>query len=471
MSADDIFQKANVAAAVFSQYSQEQVDAIVRAVYKAGFDNRVRLAKMAVEETKLGRWQDKVIKNVLATQIVYEDIKDDKTVGIISDDKITGILEIAQPIGPILAITPVTNPTSTAMFKIIIALKTRNPIIISPHRNAEKCTMEAARVCYEAALSADAPEDCIQWVTHTSREETQKLMSHKSLALILATGGSGLVRAAYSSGTPAIGVGSGNVPVLIEKSADAQFAVSQILASKTFDNGTVCCSEQAIVAEQAIAGDVIAEFSRHKAYFLEDGEIPKLERVAFDREKGIMNAAIIGKPAGEILKLAGLNAPPDTSVIIARLKGVGANHPLSSEILAPILAFYTAPSFDDAVNLCIEINFHGGMGHTASMYSNDEEKIRKFANLMNAGRILINTPSSQGGVGGFYNTLSPSLTLGCGTGGKNITTDNITARHLLNIQRIARRRVNDTFASFDHAKYYDESFNAERLEKEYCRNR
>jgi acetaldehyde dehydrogenase/alcohol dehydrogenase len=296
-------------------------------------------------------------------------------------------------------------------------------------------------------------------------------MAHKSLAMILATGGGGLVRAAYSSGTPAIGVGSGNVPVLIEKTADARFAVSQILSSKTFDNGTVCCSEQAIVAEQAIAEEIIAEFKKQKAYFLSDSEIPKLESVAFDRERGMMSAAIVGKPAGEIAKLAGLDAPPDVTLLVARLKGVGAAYPLSSEILAPILAFYTVPSFDDAAKLCIEINFHGGMGHTASIYSNDEEKIKRFALLMNAGRILVNTPSSQGGVGGFYNTLSPSLTLGCGTGGKNITTDNITARHLLNIQRVARRRINELFAGFDRTKYYDESLDAEQLEKEYHQNR
>jgi acetaldehyde dehydrogenase/alcohol dehydrogenase len=295
-------------------------------------------------------------------------------------------------------------------------------------------------------------------------------MAHKGIALILATGGGGLVRAAYSSGTPAIGVGSGNVPVLIESSADVPFAVSQILKSKTFDNGTVCCSEQAIVAEKAVADKVIEEFTRQKARFLSPEEIKKLEPVAYDSEKGLMNAAIIGKPAADIAKIAGIDVPADTTVLLAQLDGIGPKYPLSSEILAPILAFYVADTFDRAAKLCIELNFHGGMGHTASIYSNDEEKIERFAMLMNAGRILVNTPSSQGGVGGFFNTLSPSLTLGCGSGGKNITSDNITARHLLNIQRVARRRINERFARFDATKYFDESFDAKAVEAEFNRN-
>jgi acetaldehyde dehydrogenase/alcohol dehydrogenase len=467
---DQIMEKAICAAGIFSQLDQAHTDRIVRAVYEAGFNNRIKLAKMAHEETGLGNWKDKVIKNVVATQLVYEDIKNLKTVGIISEDQERGITEIAQPIGPIFALIPVTNPTSTVMFKILIALKSRNPIIIGPHSRATKCCDEAARICYEAALSQDAPEDCIQWLKNTSRDQTHALMSHKKLALVLATGGSSLVGAAYSSGTPAIGVGPGNVPVFIEKSADPEFAVEQILISKTFDNGTICASEQAIVVEQSLADKVIDIFKRNKAYFLSDEEIIKLERIAFDPERGIMNSAVVGQPAAKIAKMAGINAPNDVVLLIAPLKGIGKRYPLSSEILAPILAFYVADNFDHAVNMCIDLNFYGGIGHTVSLFSNDEDKIKKFASVMNAGRIVVNTPSSQGAVGGLYNILHPSFTLGCGTGGKNITTDNITATHLLNIQRIARRRVNSRLQHFDKNLYFDESLDAKTIEAEFNRN-
>ncbi len=462
--------KAARAAAIFSQLDQEHTDRIVRAVYEAGFKNRVRLAKMAHEETGIGKWQDKVLKNVIATQLVYEDIKDEKTVGIISEDRQRGIVEIAQPLGPIFAIIPVTNPTSTTLFKILISLKTRNPLIIRPHRNAAGCSSETARICYEAALKEDAPEDCIQWVGEMSRAQTQSMMGHKHLALVLATGGPGLVQAAYSSGTPAIGVGAGNVPVFIDKSADIPFAVEQILLSKTFDNGTVCASEQALVVEQSIASDVVAAMQAQKAYFLSAEESARLEPVVFDRDKGNMMASIVGKSAVEIAGRANIEVPEDTRLLVTPQTGVGDAYPLSSEILAPVLAFYKADNFTHAVNLCIDLNFHGGIGHTASIYANDEDVIRQFALLMNAGRIVVNTPSSQGGVGGIFNTLRPSFTLGCGTGGKNITTDNITAKHLLNIQRIARRRVNDRFVRFDSRLYFDESLDAGAIEGLFNRN-
>lgn len=454
---EEHFCLANAAAAVFSQYSQTQTDRIVHAVYEAAFRDRVRLARLAHEETGMGKWQDKVIKNVVASQFVYEDIKDQKTVGIVREDPISGIVEIAQPMGPILAIVPVTNPTSTAIFKILIALKTRNPIIISPARKARECTVEAARICYEAALEADAPEHCIQWLPQGTRELTQAAMAHESLALILATGGPGLVHSAYSSGTPTIGVGAGNVPVYIERSADIPFAVEQIMTSKCFDNGTICASEQAIVAERAIADEVTAEFCRRSARFLNKEEVAKLERVAFDPERNSMSPDIVGQSAIRIAEMAGITVKEDTELLIAPLGGIGPEWPLSSEILAPILAWYTAENFDHAVNLCIDLNFHGGMGHTASVFSNDDARIKEFATLMNAGRIVVNTPSSQGAVGGLYNNLHPSLTLGCGTGGSNITTDNVTACHLLNIQRIARRRENHRLMRFNTNLFYDES--------------
>jgi acetaldehyde dehydrogenase/alcohol dehydrogenase len=467
---EQTMEKARHAAAVFNQYSQDQVDRIVRAVYEAGFNHRVRLAKMAYEETGIGRWQDKVIKNVVATQLVYNDIKDCKTVGIISDDPITGIVEIAQPMGPILAIIPVTNPTSTVMFKTLISLKARNPVIISPAGKAKGCCVETAKLLYAAALAADAPEDCIQWCDSVSREQTQAFMSHRDVALILATGGSGLVKTAYSSGTPTIGVGAGNVPIFIHTSADIPFAVEQILASKTFDNGTICASEQAIVVERSIAAAVLLEFEKQKGRVLDAAERARLTAVAWDSKRGLMNPDIVGQSAFKIAAKAGISAPEDTSVLIAPITKVGDCEPLSSEILAPILAFFVADSFDTAVKTCIELNYHGGVGHTAGIYANDEKVIKEFSLLMNAGRIVVNTPSSQGAVGGIFNRLSPSFTLGCGTGGKNITSDNVTARHLLNIQRVARRRENQRFLNFDKNKYMDESFSAAQAEKLFDRN-
>jgi acetaldehyde dehydrogenase/alcohol dehydrogenase len=468
--ADAILGRAAQAGAEFAQLGQAETDRIVDAIHKAAFNHRVRLARMAHEETGIGRWEDKVIKNVVAAQLVYEDIKDLRTAGVVSEDFVTGITEIAQPVGPILAVIPVTNPTSTVIFKVLISLKARNPIIICPSGKAKRCCAETARVCYEAALAAGAPEDCIQWLNDTSREQTQALMSHKGLALILATGGTGLVKSAYSSGTPTLGVGAGNVPVFIDTSADLPFAVSQILASKLFDYGTICASEQAVVVETAIAGAVRTEFERQGAYFLSPEETLKLEAVAFDPVKGVMKSDVVGQSAPRIAQKAGIAAPADVRVLMAPLAGVGEKYPLSAEILAPILAFYAEPSFLAAVNRCIDLNFYGGIGHTVSLHANDEARIREFALLMNAGRIVVNTPSSQGAVGGIFNRLSPSFTLGCGTGGKNITTDNVTARHLVNLQRVARRRDNQRLARFDTALYLDESLDSDALEAKFNRN-
>lgn len=462
---NDILNRALASAAIFSQLNQEQTDRIVRAVYEAGLNNRIKLAKMAVEETGIGKWEDKVIKNVVATQYVYESIRYQKTVGIISEDFENGISEIAQPIGPILAIIPCTNPTSTVMFKVLIALKTRNPIIISAHHRALECCREAVRICYEAALEVDAPEDCIIFFDRGSREDTRDLMSDKRLALILATGGESVVKAAYSSGTPALGVGSGNVPVYIEKTADIPFAAEQILISKTFDNGTICASEQSLVVEKDVAGLFKNELISRGAYFLSDDEIKAVENIAFNSEKRTMTAEVVGQSAVRVAEMAGLKVPAGTRLLVAPLKNVGYDDPLSCEILAPIIAFYAVDGFEDAVKLCIDLNFHGGMGHTVSIYSNDEKKIKQFAMTMNAGRILVNTPSSQGAVGGIYNKLTPSLTLGCGTGGKNITMDNVSARHLLNIQRLARRKVNERMEHFDSSLYFNDNIDANEIER------
>ncbi|MHC1706909.1 MAG: aldehyde dehydrogenase family protein [Bacteroidales bacterium] len=464
---DEIIQQSRMAAAEFLFFSQEDTDRVVKAVFEAAFNHRVSLAKMAWEETGIGRWEDKVMKNVVGSQLVYEDIKDEKTVGIISVDEENGITEIAQPMGPIMAIIPVTNPTSTTIFKILICLKSRNPVIICPSRKAKNCCAEAARICYEAALDAGAPEGCIQWISTTTRDFTQALMGHKGLALILATGGGGLVNSAYSSGTPSIGVGAGNVPVYIEKSADVAFAVKQILISKTFDNGTICASEQALVVDKEIESLVKEEFLKNRAFFVEDEDIERLSNAAVYSGTGLMNPEIVGKPAAFIAEMAGIKVPENTTVLIARLKEVNDETPLSKEVLAPVLAFYVAENFDQALRICIELNYHGGIGHSASIFSRDKKIIHTFSYHMNAGRIMVNMPSSQGAVGGIYNRLRASLTLGCGTGGKNITTENISARHLLNIQRITEPRINQRFASVDTAIYLDESQTAEEVQKIY----
>ncbi len=470
MIAGEMLEKAQIAAAVFQQLNQKETDKIVESVYRAAFNARIRLAKMAFEETGIGVWQDKVIKNVVATQMVYESIRNLKTVGVISEDQISGITEIAQPLGPVFAIIPVTNPTSTIFYKALICLKSRNPVIFSMHRNAVECGKEAVRICYEAALKAGAPDDCLQVVPEHSRELTHAIMTHPGIALILATGGTGLVKAAYSSGNPAIGVGPGNVPVFIDRSADISFAVESILSSKTFDNGTICASEQSIIVEKQIAAKVVNEFKRLGGYFLNPDEVKKLEKVVIDPATKHMSAAIVGKPVGYIADLAGLTLPEGTRLMIAPLDGIGDDYPMSGEILAPVLSFYSCDSYRDAIKTCIDLNYLGGIGHTASIYANDENRIAEFARIMNAGRIVVNTPSAQGACGGTFNTLKPALTLGCGTGGKNITTENISAHHLINVQRIARRRPNFNWNQFDTSRFLENKFSDKDLDSAYYIN-
>ena len=462
---DEVMLKSHNASEEFKLMNQEQVDRIVKAAYLAGFDQRINLAKLAHEETNLGNWKDKTFKNVIATQFVYNDIKNLKTVGIISEDTENDISEIATPLGPILAITPITNPTSTVLFKILISLKTRNTILIIPHGAARKSTIEAARICYEAALKEGAPDNCIQWIKRSSRDQVLELMSHKKTALILATGSIGLVRAAYRSGTPTIGVGPGNVPVFFGKTADIEFSVEQIVKSKTFDNGTVCASEQALVLQEFNSQKVIEEFKKQKAHFLSKDEIKKLEKIAFNTEQKVMSVEVIGQTATYIAKMAGIEVPDDTTLLIAELDEVGIKSPLSLEILAPILALYIVKDFNEAIDKCKEINKYGGLGHTVSIFSNNTEKIRYFASVMNAGRVIVNTPSSQGALGGLYNGLQPSLTLACGTGGKNISTDNISARHLLNIQRIAWRNKNECIEHFENGIHLNKGSNDKQIEE------
>ncbi len=441
-TADELVSQAREGAALFTQYDQEAVDRIVAACAKAGAARRIELARMAVEETGMGVFEDKVIKNLFATEYVFNDIRDRKTVGLIKDCHETGIMEFAEPLGVILGITPVTNPTSTAMFKILISLKTRNSIIISAARSALNSTNEAAKILYEAALAAGAPDYCIRWVETSSRELTQTLMSHPDVSLILATGGMGMVKAAYGSGTPAIGVGPGNVPVYIEKSADINAAVNDILLSKTFDNGMVCASEQAVVVDREIRAAVMARFRSQGAYFLRPAETAKVEAVAIDAEKESMSPRVVGQSVRRIAELAGITVPENTRVLIAPLKGVGEAYPLSREKLCPILGFYTVRDLEEGVNVCQDILYFGGLGHTASIASQDPAAIRQFSETVNAGRIIVNSPSAQGAIGDIYTRIHPSLTLGCGAGGQNITTDNVTVDNLINIKRVTKRMVN-----------------------------
>jgi acetaldehyde dehydrogenase/alcohol dehydrogenase len=470
LRADEMMDRACQAASAFRAFGQKETDAIVRAIYLAALAERVRLAELAYQETGIGVFQHKVIKNCIAAQLVYDDIKNQKTVGVIAEDPQSGVGEVAHPLGPILGFIPFTNPTSTTIFKALISAKTRNALIISPHQSARRSIAAAAEVCYQAALQAGAPADCIQWLDKPVPETVNELMGNPRLALILATGTDTLVRKAHSSGTPVIGVGPGNVPVYIGATADIPFAVRSIIESKTFDNGSVCASEQAVVVKRAVASFVIEEFEKQQARFLTSDEVEKVGRIAFDQERGAMAAAVVGQSVHKIAQMAGIEIPPETVLLIASLDGVGKRYPLSAEILAPILAFYIEDEFDDAIRRCSEILRYGGTGHTAVIYSNTDERIEYFSRLIDAGRILVNMPSTQGALGGIYNTLSPSFTLGCGTGGNNITTDNITARHLLNIHRITRRRPNPRWMSVRTSIFLDEEIPAEMMESEFNRN-
>ncbi len=440
--ANELVSQAHEAAAVFTQYNQKQVDAIVEAAALAGAAQRIELARMAHDETGMGVFEDKVIKNLFATEYVYNDIRNVKTVGLVSNCPASGLMEFAEPLGVILGITPVTNPTSTTLFKCLLALKTRNAIIISASRNAKGCSIAAAKIIYEAALAAGAPDYVIRWVETPSRDLTHELMTHPHTSLILATGGMGLVSAAYGSGTPAIGVGPGNVPVFIERTADINMAVNDILMSKSFDHGMICASEQAVVVEKVIEKAVVARFKSQGAHFLSPQQIAAVEKVAIDPVKKSMAPQVVGQPPARIAELAGIRVPANTRVLVARLKGVGEAYPLSREKLCPILGFYSVNGFDEGVNICTDLTHFGGLGHSASIFSQDDDAIRAFGETINAGRILVNSPSTFGGIGDVYNRIHPSLTLGCGAGGKNITTDNVTCSHLLNIKRVSKRMNN-----------------------------
>ncbi len=436
---DALVRQARTAAVVFTQFTQEDVDRIVKAMVLAGLEQSQHLARLAVEETRLGVMEDKVIKNMVATEFAYNYIKDKPTVGIIREIPERNLVEMAEPIGVISAITPITNPTSTVLFKCIMAIKTRNAVIFSPHPNAWRCSSEAVKIMYETALKHGAPEGVFACLDSHTLLDNAYLMRHKDIALIDATGGPGAVKAAYSSGKPALGVGPGNTPVYLEKSADLNTAVVDIIVSKTFDNGTICASEQTVVIDDEIYDLVLKKFEDLGAHICNQQETELLGRTVIDPKTGFMQPMAVGQKATDIARVVGLSVKPNTKLLIAQLHGVGPEHPLSVEKLFPLLSVYRAKSVDEAFRVCVDVNHAGGLGHTAVIFSRNDDIIRKFGEMMNAGRIIVNSPGSVGAVGGVYNDLVPTFSFGCGTGGGNSTTDNVNIYHYLNIKRVARR--------------------------------
>ena len=427
---------------VFATYSQEQVDKIFKAAAMAANKQRIPLAKMAQAETGMGIAEDKVIKNHFAAEYIYNAYKDTPTCGVIERDEAFGITKIAEPMGVIAAVVPTTNPTSTAIFKALIALKTRNGIIFSPHPRAKKSTIEAANIILEAAVAAGAPKGIIGWVDEPTIELSERIM--KEADIILATGGPGMVRAAYSSGKPAVGVGSGNTPAIIDDSADIKTAVNSILLSKTFDNGMICASEQSVIVMDKIYNDVKKEFVYRGAYILNKDETQKVRDVIV--VNGVLNAKIVGQPAATIAKIAGFEVPADVKVLIGEVESVELEEAFSHEKLSPVLAMYKAKTFEDAIAKAEKLILHGGYGHTSAIYIDtltQREKLDKFEEAMKTCRILVNTPSSHGGIGDLYNfKLAPSLTLGCGSWGVNSVSENVGVKHLINIKTVAERREN-----------------------------
>jgi acetaldehyde dehydrogenase/alcohol dehydrogenase len=436
---EGLVQQAKTAAAVFTQYTQEDVDRIVKPMVVAGLEQAPSLAQLAIEETRLGVLEDKAIKNMVATEFVYNYVKDKRTVGVIREFPERGLAEVAEPIGVIFSITPVTNPTSTVLFKCIMAIKTRNAVIFGPHPKAWRCCREAVRVMYEAALKHGAPEGVFTCLEAPTIEDNKYLMRHNGVRLIDATGGRGAVKAAYSSGKPALGVGPGNTPVYLEKSADLDMAVVDIITSKTFDNGTICASEQTVVIDDEIYDRVMQRFADLGAHVCNESEAELLARTLIDPATGCAHPMAIGQKATDIARAVRLSVKPSTKLLIAPIRGVGHDHPLSVEKLFPVLAVYRARSVNEALKVCIDVNHAGGLGHTAVVFSHDEDVIGKFAQAIDAGRIIVNSPGSIGALGGVYNDMVPTFSFGCGTGGGNSTTDNVNVYHYLNIKRVARR--------------------------------
>ena len=439
---DQIVSKVKDAQRVYANYTQEQVDKIFRAAAIAAAQNRIPLSKMAVEETGMGVMEDKVIKNQFASEYIYNQYKDTKTCGVLSDDDAFGFRQVAEPIGLIAGVIPTTNPTSTAIFKSLLALKTRNGIVFSPHPRAKKCTIEAAKIVLNAAVEAGAPEGIIGWIENPTMALSNALMHHKDISLILATGGPGMVKAAYSSGKPAIGVGAGNTPVVIDATANIKMAVSSVIMSKTFDNGMICASEQSVIVEDAIYDAVKEEFIARGCHFVTGKDRKKLAETIV--VNGKLNSAIVGQSAEKIAEMAGIKVPAGTKILIAEAKEVSDEEPFAREKLSPVLGFYRAKDFAEAAQLARDLILYGGAGHTSVLYTDEanEEHIDIFKDMPTA-RTLINMPSSQGAIGDVYNfKLAPSLTLGCGSWGGNSVSENIGVKHLMNVKSVAERREN-----------------------------
>ena len=436
---EGLVRQARTAAAVFSQFTQQEVDHIVKQMVLAGLQEAQHLARLAIEETKLGVVEDKVIKNMVATEFVYNYVKDKATVGAIREFPERGLVEVADPIGVILSLTPITNPTSTVLFKCIMAIKTRNAVIFSPHPNAWRCCSEAVRIMYESAVKHGAPEGVLTCLESHDLQDNAYLMRHKDVALIDATGGPSAVKAAYSSGKPALGVGPGNTPVYLDKTADLDMAVVDIITSKTFDNGTICASEQTVVIDDEIYDLVLKKFADLGSHICNEQEAALLSRTVIDPATGFMQPMAVGQKATDISRAIGLSVKPNTKLLVAPIQGVGREYPLSTEKLCPVLAVYRAKSADEAFKVCMDVNHAGGLGHTAVIFSSNNDTIRKFGEVINAGRIIVNSPGSIGALGGVYNDMVPTFSFGCGTGGGNSTTDNVNVYHYLNIKRVARR--------------------------------
>ena len=431
----------------YASFDQEKIDYIVAKCTVAALDQHGTLAKAAVDETGRGVFEDKATKNLFACEYMVNYLRDLKTVGIISEDPVTGITEVAEPVGVVAGLTPVTNPTSTAIFKSLLALKTRNPIIFAFHPNAQKCSSEAARIVYEAALKAGAPENCIQWIEHPSMDATSALMNHPGVSTILATGGNAMVKAAYSCGKPALGVGAGNAPAYIETTADIKQAVNDIAMSKAFDNGMICASEQTVIVDENIYEDVKAEFKHYNVHFCSPKEKKLLETYMFGytaHSKGVENAklngAVAGKPAACIAEQAGFKVDPQTSILIAELEKPGVQEPLSREKLSPVLAMEKASSVEDGFDKAEATVMLNGIGHTAAIHTRSAELAKKFGERIKACRLIWNSPTTFGGIGNIYNSFIPSLTLGCGSYGHNSVSGNVSAINLINIKKIGKRR-------------------------------
>ena len=439
---EEQLRKTREAQAAYAKYSQEEVDKIFLAAATAANKQRISLAKMAVEETGMGVVEDKVIKNNYAAEYIYNAYKNTKTCGVIEEDSAYGIKKVAEPIGVIAAVIPTTNPTSTAIFKCLLALKTRNGIIISPHPRAKGCTIAAAKIVLEAAVAAGAPEDIIGWIDVPSLDMTNLIM--KEADIILATGGPGMVKAAYSSGKPAVGVGAGNTPAIIDDTADILLAVNSIIHSKTFDNGMICASEQSVIVLDKVYKAAKKEFADRGCYFLSPEETEKVRKTILIN--GALNAKIVGQPAHTIAGLAGVSVPEKTKILIGEVESVDISEEFAHEKLSPVLAMYKAMNIQDAFAKAEQLIADGGYGHTSSIYldvSTGKEKLDEFAARMKTCRILVNTPSSHGGIGDLYNfKLAPSLTLGCGSWGGNSVSENVGVKHLLNIKTVAERREN-----------------------------